>query len=572
MERRLSAILAADVVGYSTLMGEDESGTLERLKSVFSDVVRPSISQRHGRIVKLMGDGLLAEFSSAVEAVLCAVDIQQLLGIHQNNQEKSNTIQLRIGVNLGDIIVQGTDIYGDGVNVAARLEGFAEPGGVCISGTVYETTLGKIELNFRDTGFQQFKNITRPVQVYSLVTGESPSKILSKPVLSKPDKPSIAVLPFSETVPTADQEYLAAGIAEDIITELSRFSSLFVIAKNSSFAFENGQIDDEQIARELGVRYLLRGTIRRSGSRLRVAAKLLDSVFGTQVWGEKFDYDVVDVFDMQDDITRKVVGSIAPQIELAELNRNRKMTGKGLSAYELAFKAQALAYESIRAADRNTLGRAHESADKALELDKGNFHALWTKCLCLIYQHMYHWGGDADALLDSVSATSDLMFRSDDANAKAYMVRAWLRLYQGKFDAAVADHERSLELNPNLAMNLFAMSWTESVVGATEDARSHALLAFRLSPREADVWLGEGQAAIAMASLLEGKHAEAVRWGNLAYQRQPALQTLMVAANLKLGDEKTAAHHMDLLLDFAPRFVESVLNGKMRICKQSKPQ
>jgi TolB-like protein len=567
VERRLSAILAADVAGFSRLMGEDEAGTLERLKEIYSAIVQPAIVQRRGRVVKLMGDGLLAEFASAVEAVLCAVDIQQTLSINQAEYDGPERIQLRMGVNLGDIIAEGSDIFGDGVNVAARLEAMAEPGGLCISGMVFDTTRGKLEVQFRDVGLQQFKNIAQPVRVYVLEGERSAAAPQSAPMLSRPDKPSIAVLPFSDRGAEGDQDYLAEGISEDIITELSRFSGLFVIARNSSFAYREIDHSEEQIAQELGVRYLLQGAIRRSGKRLRISAQLLDSVDRSQVWGEKFDCDATDVFELQDDITRKVVSSIAPQIELAELSRSRSMTGAGLSAYELAYKGQALAYESLRTADPATLRLALESVDKALELDPANLHALWTRCLCLIYQHMYHWSDDVDALLDAVSETTNLLFKSDGANAKAYMVRAWLHLYQGRFDAALADHQRALELNPNLAMNLFAMSWTEAVVGLTEDARTHVQMALRLSPRESDVWLGEGYAAIAVASLLEGKYAEAVRWGNLAYQRQPALQSVLVTANLALGDTKMARHHFELLKSFAPQFVRSVLEGKMLICK-----
>ena len=567
MERRLSAILAADVTGYSRLMGEDEAGTLERLKEIYGQIIRPLISQRNGRVVKLMGDGLLAEFSSAVEAVLCAVDMQQMLTINQADVATTERVQLRIGVNLGDIIVEGADIFGDGVNVAARLEALAEPGGVCISGTVFDTTEGKLEVQFRDIGPQQFKNIPRPVRVYRLVTGQQEPAPRAETSLPRPDKPSIAILPFSDTGRDADGGYLAEGIVEDIITELSRFSGLFVIARNSSFAFEERELDAELIARQLGVRYVLQGTIRRSGDKLRISAQLLDCVDNSQVWGEKFDSDITDVFDLQDNITRRVVGSIAPQIELAELTRNRSMTGEGLSAYELAFKGQALAYEALRVADRDTLRQALKTVDEALGRDPSNPHALWTRCLCLIYQHMYHWGEDVDALLETVSGTIDLLFKSDGANAKAYMIRAWVKLYQGRFDAALADHQRSLELNPNLAMNLFAMSWTEAVIGLADDARAHAQLALRLSPRESDVWLGEGYAAIAMASLLEGKYAEAVRWGNLAYQRQPALQTLLITANLKLGDTRSAIHHLEMLQGFAPQFVKSALDGSMLVCK-----
>lgn len=562
MERRLAAILAADVVGFSKLMGEDESGTLSRLKAHRADVFDPAMLSHNGRIIKLMGDGTLVEFSSVVDAVQCAISIQKI-----QTQTKSD-IQLRIGVNVGDVMIDGDDVYGDGVNVAARLESLAEPGGICISEIVYQSLDTKLNATFKSTGNQTLKNIERPVATWQWSSGIAAQEIGHIQLdLRLPDRPSIAVLPFNNMSADPDQDYFSDGITEDIITELSRFSGLFVIARNSSFAYKGKAVDIKQITHDLGVRYLLVGSVRKGGERLRIAIQLLDSIGGGQVWGEKFDCELGDVFDLQDQITRSVVSSIAPQIELAELERSRKLSGSGLNAYELALKAQALFYDAVRVADPKTLDQARSIVDSALALDSRNIHALWTKCLILFYQHVYRWGEDPDGALTSFSETAEYLIRIDSSNAKSYMVRAWSQLYHRKFDAALADHHRALALNPNLASNLFAMAWSEAIAGLPVEAREHVQLALRLSPRETDIWLGEGYAALALASFVEGDYNETIKWGHLANQMQPITQGLMVAANAFLGDIKSAKLHMETLNSFAPDFLPAVLSDKIEVCK-----
>jgi adenylate cyclase len=290
LERRLAAILAADVVGYSRLMGEDEAGTLERLKSLRRELVQPRIAERGGRIVKLMGDGLLAEFPSVVEAVLCAVEIQHAMPGREAAVAEEQRITLRIGVNLGDVIVEGSDIYGDGVNVAARLEALADPGGVCLSGPAFDTVDGKLDAAFEDIGEQTMKNIAKPVRVYRLRSASPQEAPPRQPAGSPPlpDKPSIAVLPFTNMSGDPEQEYFSDGITEDIITELSRFSSLFVVARNSTFSYKGRSVDIRRIARELGVRYVLEGSIRRAGGRVRITAQLIDSSSGNHIWAERY--------------------------------------------------------------------------------------------------------------------------------------------------------------------------------------------------------------------------------------------------------------------------------------------
>lgn len=314
-ERRLTAILAADVAGYSRLMGSDEEGTLARLKAHRLALVDPKIGEYRGRIVKTTGDGLLAEFASVIDATRCAVEVQRGMGERNAEVAQDKRIEFRIGINVGDIIIDGNDIFGDGVNVAARLEGLAEPGGICVSGRVQEDVNGKLDIAFEDAGEQALKNIARPVRVYRVRTEKAAVKASS----ALPDKPSIAVLPFQNMSGDPEQEYFADGLAEDIITSLSKVPKLFVIARNSTFTYKGKAVDVRQVARELGVRYVLEGSVRRSGERLRITGQLIDAATGNHVWAERYDRPLRDVFDVQDEITKEIV--LALSVELTDGER-----------------------------------------------------------------------------------------------------------------------------------------------------------------------------------------------------------------------------------------------------------
>jgi adenylate cyclase len=354
MERRLAAILAADVVGYSRLMGADEAGTLARLKSLRKELVQPKITERKGRIVKLMGDGLLAEFPNIVEAVQCAVDIQvQMIGREADLPDEQR-IRLRIGVNLGDIIVEGLDIYGDGVNVAARLEALAEPDGICVSGTVFDHVKGKVGLDLADLGEQKVKNIDQPVQVYriALDRGADAGEAAGMPaagatLLKQPDKPSIAVLPFTNMSGEVEQDYFADGMVEDIIAGLARIKWLFVIARNSSFVYKGRSVDVKQAGRELGVRYVLEGSVRKASSRVRVTGQLIEAETGRHVWADGFDRTLDDVFAIQDELTMSVVAAIEPSLRQAEIERVKRKRPDSLDAYDLILRAIPHVYPAM---------------------------------------------------------------------------------------------------------------------------------------------------------------------------------------------------------------------------------
>src|SRR5258705_1341978 len=341
--RRLAAILAADVAGYSRLMGADEEGTHERLKALRCELVDPKIAEHHGRIVKTTGDGLLVEFASVVDAVRCAVEVQLAMPERNTSVAAESRIELRIGINLGDVIVEGDDLYGDGVNIASRIEALADAGGVSVSITVHDHVGDRLPFVFEDLGEQQVKNIARPVRVYRVgpwpsrpPAGETPAvQPGTPPALPLPDKPSIAVLPFANMSGDPEQEYFADGMVEEIITALSRIRCIFVIARNSSFTYKGKAVDVKQVGRELGVRYILEGSVRKAGQRLRITGQLIDALTGTHLWADRFDASLEDIFELQDKIAVSVAGVIEPTLQAAEIHRSAARQTTDLSAYDL---------------------------------------------------------------------------------------------------------------------------------------------------------------------------------------------------------------------------------------------
>jgi adenylate cyclase len=365
LERRLAAILAADVAGYSRLMGADEEGTLERLKALRRELLDPKIAEHHGRIVKTTGDGLLVEFASVVDAVRCAVAVQQAMPQRNADVATDSRIELRIGINLGDVIVEGDDLYGDGVNIAARIEALADPGGVLISSTVHDHVRDRLPFIFEDLGEQQVKNIARPVRVYRFRDIGTAVKSTAAETLPLPDKPSVAVLPLANMSSDPEQEYFADGIAEDIITALSRYPSLFVIARNSTFTYKGRAVDVKQVGRELGVRYVLEGSLRQGNNRIRVTAQLVEAATGTHVWADRYDRDLADIFAMQDEITEAVTVAIAPAIAEAEQQRAMRKPPESLDAW--AAYQRGLWHLRKASAEDNAL--AERFFQQAIDLD-----------------------------------------------------------------------------------------------------------------------------------------------------------------------------------------------------------
>ena len=445
VERKLTTILAADVVGYSRLMGEDEAGTLARLKSLRKELVQPKISGGRGRIVKLVGDGLLAEFPSVVEAVRCAVDIQQDMAGREAGLPDERRIRLRIGVNLGDIIVEGSDIYGDGVNVAARLEGLAEPGGICISGKVYEEVRNKLPAVFEDLGDQKVKNIREPVRVYrwtGAAADPMPGMAGAVGALPLPDKPSIAVLPFDNMSGDPEQEYFSDGITEDIITELARFNSLFVIARNSSFHYKGQSPKIQDVGRELGVEYVVEGSVRKAGNRVRVTAQLVEAATGNHVWAERYDRDLDDIFSVQDELVREIAASVPGQLDAAAIQRIQHRPAENLKAYEYVLRGDHMRNQDWASPDAIPL------FERAIEADPhcarayaqiANWHAYSISAHCVPMEVAGQKTRDLAAKAIRIEPNDPVML--------AFVAEAYLM--SGDLGLARRCIDKAIKLNPN---------------------------------------------------------------------------------------------------------------------------
>ena len=572
LPRKLAAILYADVAGYSRLTGEDEDAT-HRTLSEYLDLIATSVESHRGQVMHYAGDAVLAKFDAVVDALSSADAAQKILAARNAGLPDARKLHFRIGVNLGDVIEDRGDIYGDGVNVAARLESLADPGGICISESVHTAVGQRLSLEYLDIGEQVVKNIAKPVRAYKVFAdSEGASNVAApeQPTLELPEKPSIAVLPFTNMSSDPEQEFFSDGITEDIITSLSHFSGLFVIARNSSFSYKGEAVNIRQIAKELGVRNVLKGNIQRAANRIRINAQLLDAETASHIWAERFDRNVDDIFELQEEITRQIVGSIAPQIEIAEVERGRRLPAANLTSYELSLKAQALFYDWVRSGNPILMGEALEVAQAALDSDPRNSHALWIKAYSYAMQYLYRWGPDPDESLALARDTTERLIHVDSSNPKAYMTRGLVYTFSREYDAAIANFRRAFALNPNFVMNLLVMAWGESLAGLTEEAREHAELALRLSPRDLDLWLGDAYLALFQASFAEGDFEEAIKFGVLAIQmtpKAPIRRALMIACCAYTDDPAGATRHARELKSFAPDFIPSILSGAMKLYK-----
>jgi TolB-like protein len=479
--RRLAAILAADVAGYSRLMGADEEGTLERLKALRRELFDPKIAEHKGRIVKTTGDGMLVEFASVVDAVRCAVAVQQAMPERNTGVAADNRIELRIGINLGDVIVEGDDLYGDGVNIAARIEALAEAGGVFVSNTVHDHVRDRLPFAFEDLGEQQVKNIARPVRVYRVRAADTAAKSPATPTLALPDKPSIAVLPFANMSGDPEQEYFADGMAEEIITALSRIRWLFVIARNSTFTYKGQAIDLKRVGRELGVRYLLEGSVRKAGQRVRITAQLIDATNGAHLWADRFDGSLEDVLHLQDKVAISVAGVIEPTLQAAEIRRSADRPMNDLTTYDLYLRA----FPHWSSYEKERIIQALELLGQAIKRGPNYGPALALAGAC-------HQLLDVSGWTDNPVATRregiDLAQRALRAASSDPMVLGHVAYVLGYFgediDAAIALIDRSLELNPSFAVGWYRSGWLRLWVGQPNPAIDHFETALRLNPRD----------------------------------------------------------------------------------------
>jgi TolB-like protein/class 3 adenylate cyclase len=516
MERRLAAVLIADVVGYSRLMEEDEAGTLAALTERRASILEPTVRAHAGRIVKVMGDAMLIEFGSAVNAVAGALELQRKMAEANEPLPDTRRIVLRVGINLGDVIGEGEDIYGEGVNIAARLEALAEPGGTCISAKVHEEVHGKLSCTFEDMGEQTVKNIARPVRAYRLrsdqaIDGASPGR----PVLSLPDKPSIAVLPFLNLSGDSDQEYFADGIVEDIITALSRLRWLFVIARNSSFTYKGRAVDVKQVGRELGVRYVLEGSVRKAGTRVRITGQLIDASTGAHLWADRLDGELADIFDLQDQVTAKVVGAIAPKLEQAEIERAKRKPTESLDAYDYFLRGMAAFYRFSRPSNEEALALF----SRAIELDPDFASAYGMAARCYLQRKGFGWVTDREretAEAERLARRAAYLGRED---AVALGTAGFsLVLVVGDLDDGPALIDRSLELNPNLAWVWHFSALTKVFLGQPEAALEQAVRAMRLSPQDPQMFAM--RAVTAFAHFFAGRYDEALSWAEAAMREQ----------------------------------------------------
>jgi adenylate cyclase len=539
VERRLTAILAADVAGYSRLMGTDEEGTLAALKTLRREVADPKIKEHRGRIVNTTGDGLLSEFASVVDAVRCAVEVQREMAARNADVPAERRIDFRIGVNLGDIIIDENDIFGDGVNVAARLEALAEPGGICVSRVVRDQVRDKLAIPFEDMGEQQVKNIARPVRAYRALLAEradGPSILSETAPRALPDRPSIAVLPFNNVSGDPEQEYFVDGITEDIITALSKWRWFLVIARNSSFAYKGKPIDLKEVGRDLGVRYVLEGSMRRAGQRVRITSQLIDTATGTHLWAERYDRDLTDIFAVQDDITSRVAAAIEPALSRAETQRVIAKRPEHMGAWDYCQRG----FWHVHKGTRTDGTTAYGLFEQALRLDPNLADAYLGLARALIVQWDYGSVEDFAPFVRQARESALQALALDSENAQAEYVLAQTSHWAGDVRAAIAHASRAIELNANFALGHFYLGIGLSLDGRHKDALEAIETGWRLSPRDprASTWLANKARALYHLA----RYDEAIDTALAARRIRPhAYGSLVLAASYaQLGRDEEA--------------------------------
>jgi len=506
IKRKLAAILAADVVGYSRLAGADEETTLARLRALRSDLIDPAVALHNGRIVKRTGDGALVEFRSVVDATRCALDVQNGMAERNAGLPPERRIEFRIGVHVGDVVEESDgDLMGDGVNVAARLEGVAKPGGVCLSDGAYRLVKAKLDLDAQDLGETKLKNIAEPVRVYSVAVrskvASAPAAAASPAPLTLPEKPSIAVLPFQNMSGDPEQEYFADGMVEDIITGLARIKWLFVIARNSSFIYKGKAVDIRQAGRELGVRYVLEGSVRKAGNRVRITAQLIEAETGAHLWADRYDGAIEDVFDLQDQITDRIVGVVEPSLRQSEIERSRRKRPDSLGAYDLYLRALA----HVALLHPKEVEAARPLLEQALKLDPGYAaaHALIARCHEMRYMSAGFQEEEKAAALRHAHAV--IASGADDSTALAISAQIIAQL-ERDYRTARRVIERALSLNPSSAMAHF---YAARVLAFNGDAGAvlHAQRALRLSPFDRMAY--EAYGSLGVVAVHEGRYDDA---------------------------------------------------------------
>jgi TolB-like protein len=563
-KRKLAAILIADVEGYSRLMDNDEEATIRTL-TAYRSAMTSNIQQYRGRVVDTTGDNLMAEFKSAVDAVNCAVEIQRELAGRNAELSDERKMKFRIGVNVGDVVEEENQIYGDGVNIAARVEGLAGAGGICISGRVYEHVENKLDYEYDFLGEQEVKNIAKPVRVYRVAMEPGERRSLEpgqKGVQSKaaelPDKPSIAVLPFDNLSDDPDQVYFVDGIVEDIITELSRFPYILVIARTTSFTYKGKSVDIRQVGRELGVRYVLEGSVRRIGDRVRITAQLIEAATGNHIWAERYDRNLEDIFSVQDEITAQVVGSIQPEVLSAEMQRARHEPTESLDVWNYAVRGR---WHVLRLTREDNI-EAKRLFGKALELEPNYIPALAFLVYCHICDVLFGW---SQAPPESITEARRLAQKAGSLDHNDPWVQCALGLTEfiaKNPDSAIAHFQKAIELNPNFALAYGYFSLQLAYAGEAEAAIEAGHKAIRLSPRDPELF--HFYTAISTAHFVDESYEEAVAWSNKAMAERsetPAARRVLAASRAQLGQIEEARSQMDGLLSITPGVTATLLRN-----------
>ena len=555
-ERRLAAVLAADMVGYSRLMEVDETGTLARLKTHRIELVDPAVAKNRGRIIKTTGDGMLVEFHSVADAVMCAAEVQRRMARRNADVSPARWIQFRIGINLGDVIVEEDDIFGDGVNVAARLEMLAEPGGICVSGAVRDQVGQRLDdIAFEDIGDQIVKNISRPIRVFRVrlepaaTTGREGAKDAAvATTIAK--KPSIAVLPLVNMSGDPEQEFFADGLTEDIITELSRFRDLLVISRNSTFVHKGKAVKVQEVAREFGVDYVLEGSVRKAGDRIRVTVQLIDAETDRHVWAERYDRKLEDIFAIQDEMTCAIVATLPGRVEAATQDRAKRKPTDNMAAYECVLTARVLHHRS----SREDNAEAQRLLDRALALDPIYAHAHAWKACVLGQTWIYEWCADRDATFQQVAAELEIALALDDNDSDVHRILAALNLTREDHDQAAYHQERALALNPNYDLVVVQQGELLTWLGRPEEGIDWIKKAMRLNPYHPErFWNHLGRACYCAE-----KYAEAAEAFSRITRPDHTHHAFLAATFARMGNAVAATAHAAEVLKREPKFSVAV--------------
>ena len=552
-ERRLAAVLAADMVGYSRLMEADERGTLARLKTHRLELIDPAITKNHGRIIKTTGDGMLVEFRSVVDAVMCATEVQRRMAGRNTDVSPARWIQFRIGINLGDVIVEDDDIFGDGVNVAARLEVLAEPGGICVSAAVRDQVDHRLDdVVFEDLGEKTVKNISRPIHVFrvrfepDLMAAPEGAQDAAAAANAVAKKPSIAVLPLVNMSGDPEQEFFADGLSEDIITELSRFRDLLVISRNSTFVHKGKAVKVQEVAREFGVDYVLEGSVRKAGDRVRVTVQLIDAETDRHIWAERYDRQLQDIFAIQDEMTRAIVATLPGRVEAATHDRAKRKRTDNLAAYECVLAAKVLHHRSVREDN----AEAQQLLDRALELDANYAHAHAWKACVLGQTWVYGWCANADATLRQILAELEIALALDDNDSDVHRILAAVNLTRDDHDKAAYHQERALALNPNYDLIVVQQGELLTWLGRPEEGIDWIRKAMRLNPYHPErFWNHLGRACYCAE-----KYAEAAEAFSRITRPDHSHHAFLAATFAQMGNAVAAAAHAAEVLKRAPEF------------------